>query len=299
MTPGLSDEAYIGFLTSIIVNSPRIDRISEKLLSEDMDINSAIALGLVPPIYSRFSQIRRLDELEETLYDFYVKLKNSLHIYSRSKYARYIDVFYEIYDIEKALSIASLRSRSSLHITPISTLLMVSETGIEISRDYSKCAEAPSIECFYRVYISRIDDVLRKIFVHPMNEDYLRCRVALYTFTLVRYLSHRLNCIFLKLCRDIEILKLLKDFDDHERSIAIAKSIAIVNRISSEIESKVSRDPSTYFIYESLYLPIQIRDILMPMNTAPTYLTYLLIYKFYEYKVIRFLAMRGLRWSTR
>ncbi|ADM27834.1 hypothetical protein Igag_1020 [Ignisphaera aggregans DSM 17230] len=299
MTSGLSDEAYLGFLTSIIVNSPRIDRVSEKLLSEDIDISSAIALGLVPPIYSRFSQIRRLDDLEETLYDFYVKLKNSLHIYSRSKYAGYIDVFYEIYDIEKALSIASLRSRSSLHITPISTLLIVSEIGIGISREYSKCAEAPSIECFYRIYISRIDDALKKIFIRSTNEDYLKCRVALYTFALIRYLSHRLNCMFLKLCRDIEVLKLFKDFDGPERSIAISKSIAIVNRIVSEIESKASKDPSTYFIYESLYLPIQIKDVLMPMNTVPTFLTYLLIYKFYEYKVIRFLAMKGLRWGAR
>jgi len=293
MTLELSDSAYLGYLMSLLINSPKTDRIAEKLLSEDMDINSAIALGLVPPLYSRFSQVRRLDDLDEMLYDFYIKLKNSLHTYSAFKYAKYIDVFYEIYDIEKIASPIFQHGKSLPHITPLSTLLLVSESGIEVSKDYSKCTETPSIECFYSTYIFRIDDTLKSMFIRPTNGDYLKCRIALYVFVLLRYLSHRLNCMFLKLCRDIEIFKLFKDFEIPEESIIIS------NRIISEMESKASRDPSTYFIYESLYLLIQIRDVLMPMNTVPTLLTYLLIHKFYEYKIIRFLAMRGLRWGTR
>jgi len=294
MTLEFSEDAYLAYLATLLKKSPNIVKIVEKALSEDIDLDSAISAGLIPATYIHFSQKSGLIDLENSLYDFYAKFKKHVAMFSSTKYAKFIEVFYEVYDIEKALSLISSRSKPSQRIALLSSILVADEAGAKLSRDYSVCIENPDVRCFYRIYITRVDEAVTGMFTSTLSGDYLRCKTALHLFILTQYLSHKLNCALLKLCRDIELAKLASELKPLE------ESVVRVDRVFKTLEAEASRDLSKYTLYEVLHLLKHVREILGGMNSAPSLLTYILIYKFYEYKIVRLLStMKFVRWGAK
>ncbi len=295
MSLAISDEALLGYIESILVKSPRIDVIAENLLQEDMDISMAIAKNLISGDYARLMNIRDVDELEENLFKLYDDLKKDVSRYLRESYRRYLDTVYELYDIDKIVAIAStLKHRrtvitSKYSLSNLSSLiewLSMKRGDISMFSDYIKCVDTISIECFYRSYLERVEKVLVGIRSEKkMLFDYSKSMLALSLLALGRFYEYNLNCRYLKTCLEMAMERVVSR--EYYKQIS-----GLYDKVFGPIQQCLFKDPSMYSICEALYIYRAIRDILFIPSSIVDVITMLFIHKYYEYRLIRYLAMK-------
>ncbi|MEM4902694.1 MAG: hypothetical protein QXK25_04425, partial [Ignisphaera sp.] len=149
------------------------------------------------------------------------------------------------------------------------------------------------IECVHRVYLSRVVAVLKFLSTPSLNNivliDARRSVDALHLFVLIRLYSYLMNVQKLKKERIV-----IDMFLERYRLARHLRDIFL--RVINGIERGIDRDISLLLVYESKYINRELKDMLIYSPTLLDRLTYLLIEKFYESKLVRYIAMKKYRW---
>ncbi|MEM1720586.1 MAG: hypothetical protein QXZ16_06045 [Ignisphaera sp.] len=299
MNMKLSEAASYGYVTILISKSPSIELLTDILEHEKtIDISTAVARGILPVEYTRLSRYEDVESIDNAVYSFYLELIIELSKYLPNLYSRYLETFIEIYDIDRiAISLETRSSKSLEYMFSRFGSIAQSLTGYRadlLHNDYKMCLESESIiECVHRVYLSRVVAVLKFLSTPSLNNivliDARRSVDALHLFVLIRLYSYLMNVQKLKKERIV-----IDMFLERYRLARHLRDIFL--RVINGIERGIDRDISLLLVYESKYINRELKDMLIYSPTLLDRLTYLLIEKFYESKLVRYIAMKKYRW---
>ncbi|MEM1541122.1 MAG: hypothetical protein QW101_00470 [Ignisphaera sp.] len=295
----LSEAASYGYVTILISKSPSIELLTDILEHErTIDIPTAAARGILPVEYTRLSRYDDVESIDNAVHSFYLELIRDLSKYLPNMYSRYLETFAEVYDIDRIAISLEIRSSKPLEymFSRYGSLAqsLIGHRANLLHNDYKLCLESESIiECVYRVYLSRVVAILKTLSTPSLNNialtDIRKSVDALHLFVLIRLYSYLMNVQKLKKERIVIDMFLEKyRFARHLRDI--------FSRVINGIEREIDRDVSFLIVYESRYVSRELKDMLIYSPTLLDRLTYLLIEKFYESKLVRYIAMKKYRW---
>lgn len=302
MSLKLTKEGIYGYISVLISKSPNLALLLEVIESgEPIDVQVAISRGILGPEYLLFLQAKSVENIDESVYKFYKHFLEDLMKYTPKPYDYYLNYFAEVFDLGKVISMIFVIEKQKLKtkyivskIEPLIEYIMYSKKIPEDLSSYTNCLSLgkertvlDSIKCFMRVYSDRVVNTFHLISELEPIDNSLR---IFYLFSLLRFYWYILNHKMLRVAYNIE----LKDF---------AKEINIPASITSQAIEKTSRlyeyvkkDPTYALIYELKSIYEQLKFLLYTPYSLIDRFTYLLIHKFYESILIRYLAMHKYAW---
>lgn len=299
MSTRLSEAASYGYVTILISKSPSIDMLTDIIeRGEAIDISTAVTKGVLPTEYLKLSRYEDIDSVDSAIYTFYLELIRELSRYLPIPYTKYLEVFVEAYDIDIISSLGEQGKKIPKYMfsrlgsaTGLST---EGKKGLPVS-DYSVCFKLKSvIECTYRIYLKRVTNVLRSLHTPSLSSiavDIRKSTDLLYLFVLTRLYSHVMNAKRLSI--DIEYTDVATFLQKYGTPRNVME---VFSKIATKIESEFNKSPSLALIYEARHINVEAKNVLMYSPTLLDRLTYLLIEKFYESKLVRYIAMKKYRW---
>lgn len=298
MSIKLSEAAAYGYVSVLIAKSPSIDVLIDMVEHrEHLDIQQAVAKGLLSSDYLRLTRYKDIENIDDGITQFYIEFFIDLIKYLPDVYGRYIEVFMEIFDIDKVIALL-LSSREHVKKPRYMYTKLIQLDTILVGKSFEKieyglCTKSESIiECIYDKYIQRLLQILSNLSRLPLVNlqliDIELCKNSLYLFTLLRLYSYILNKHKLKIKNSISIEELIKK---HIMSNWVTERLA---KSLSLIEKELFKDPSLVIAYEAKAVNMEIKELLLYTATLLNKLTYLAITKFYESMLLRFIVMRRL-----
>lgn len=300
MNARFSEAASYGYVTILISKSPRIDVLADIIeRGEAVDIPTAVARGILSTEYLKLGRYEDVEGVDSAIHSFLLELIKNLSRCLPTLYNNYLETFVEVYDIDRVVAVLETRSTKTLNHM-FSRLEATAQSLIRGGKslqahDYGRCFESKSIvECMYRVYLNRVVEILRSLCVPSLSNvvptDIRKSTNIVYLFVLARLYSYEINMRRLGLDKDrVDVSILLKN--EVSRNV-----IGMFSNIATNIEREAGRNPSLALVYEAKYINRDARDILLYSPTLLDRLTYLLIEKFYESKLVRYIAMKKYRW---
>lgn len=304
MSSRLSEAAAYGYITISISKSPSLNVLADLVLQEEpVDIQQAVARGVLSVDYLRISKARDIEEVDEAIYQFYVEFFKELIKYLPGAYSRYVEVFLEVFDIDRVASLIMagksyakspryLYSKLGLYMDMLTASVDESKIG------YALCAKSDTpIVCLYDKFIQRVSSALKslsrhyQLYTQTTPIDIELSTDSIHLFTLLRVYSYILNEQKLKSSTTIDVDSLIRKYS---MSRWVLESF---RRVTGSIDSYLRKKPSLLIAFEAKELNSLIKDKLLYSPTLLDRLTYLLIDKFYESMLLRFIASKGLiRW---
>lgn len=302
MSLKLTKEGAYGYVSVLISKSPSLIFLLESIeSSEPIDIQVAISRGILGSEYSMFLQAKSVDDVDENVYSFYKRLLEDLLRFLPKPYDYYTNFFAEIFDLDKVISLIFVMEKQRLktkyitsQVEPLIEYIVYSKKTPSNLHTYINCLNTSKertvldvVKCFMRVYSERVVNILHLIGRLEPIENSLR---MFYLFSLLRFYRYVLNHKLLKVAYNIE----LKDF---AREIGVPTSItSLAIEKSEKLYEYVKKDPTSALIYELKSVYEHLKFLLYSPYSFIDRLTYLLIHKFYESMLVRYLALNRYTW---
>lgn len=294
MSTGLSEAAAYGYVSILIAKSPSVHVLADLVENnERIDLQQIVAKGIISSDYLKLSRYEDIESIDMEIDRLYIDFFKELTKYLPQQYSRYVEIFTEIFDIDKiAVMIVTpkefLKKPKQVYTKSSQLLLdfVISRSGGEI--DYVVCFKSSStVECIFETYLNRLFVMLKNI---SRLIDIKISMHMLYLFTLLRLYSYVLNERKLKNKISISLENLIKKYQIPNH--IIDKFSKCVNYIENEF----SKNASFITIYEARIVGTIVKDVLLYSSSLIDKLTYLLITKFYEAKLMRYIATKKILW---
>lgn len=303
MSLKLTREGAYGYISVLIAKSPNLTVLSNVIESgEAMDIQIAISKGILRSEYSMLLQARTIEEIEDNLYSFYVRLLREVVGLMPKPYKSYANYFIEIFDLDKMISLIFSIEKQKLrpkyiapNIVPLANYILYAEKVEGNALSYISCLLAidkessivNTIECLMKIYTKRVINALENVGKVESVNNSLR---MLYEFSLLRFCRYVLNSKLLRLTYSIR----LEDF-----ARKVSAPVPIVSKVMEnmkKLEECMRKDVALYMVYELRFIYDDLKHLLYTPYSLIDRLTYLLIHKFYEALFVRYLAMHRFAW---
>ncbi|MEM1525837.1 MAG: hypothetical protein QW775_01510 [Ignisphaera sp.] len=302
MSLKLTKEGAYGYISVLISKSPNLALLLDIIeSSEPIDVQTAISRGILGSEYSLLIQAKSIDSIDEIVYNSYKHLIEDLLKFMPKPYNYFVDHFVEIFDLDKVISMIFMMEKQKLkvkyivsQIGPLMEYIVYSKRASGALSSYTNCLsiskERPIldvIKCLMKVYVDRVVNTLYLVSELEPIENSLK---IFYLFSLLRFYRYVLNYKMLRITYNIE----LKDF---AKEIGVPISIiSLAIEKTDKIYEYIKKDRSYALIYELKSIYEQLKLLLYSPYSFIDRLTYLLIHKFYESMLIRYLTMHRYAW---